>query len=114
MEFKIRVRWFREHTLIDYSDSDLDDVSDDIDDKGANDDRNVKMSSVGKPSQGIMIRNDPGAHISIIDPDTTHAFEFLEYPDILLVHQLAVDSEHKELFVGQKFATKEECVFAIK
>ncbi|PPD90085.1 hypothetical protein GOBAR_DD12970 [Gossypium barbadense] len=126
VEFKIRVQWFREHTLTDadgndeydnngssghevedYSHPDLDDVLDDIDDECANDDRNVNASSVGNPSRGIMVHNDLGAHLSIIDPDATYASEFFEYPDILPTHRFVVDSKHKELFVGQKFATKE-------
>ncbi|PPR95027.1 hypothetical protein GOBAR_AA25653 [Gossypium barbadense] len=38
----------------------------------------------------------------------------VEYPDILPTHRLAVDFERKEFFMGQKFATKEECIFSIK
>ncbi|KAH1065743.1 hypothetical protein J1N35_030730 [Gossypium stocksii] len=49
-----------------------------------------------------------------IDPDAAHAAEFPEYSEILPVHQMAVYSDPEELFVGQKFETKEECVFAIK
>ncbi|PPD85146.1 hypothetical protein GOBAR_DD17916 [Gossypium barbadense] len=122
MEFKICVRRFREHLLIDeydnnghsdhkvedYSDSDLDD----IDNERANNDENVYASSVGNPSRGIVIRNELGAHMSIVDPDAAHASEFLEYPDILSVHRLTTDPK-RELFVGQKFATKEDYVFAI-
>ncbi|KAK5786467.1 hypothetical protein PVK06_041104 [Gossypium arboreum] len=76
-----------DHEVEDYSDPNLDDIPDDIDDKCANDYGNVKESSVGNPSRGTMIRNDPGAHISIIDPDVTHASEFLEYLDILPTHR---------------------------
>ncbi|KAH1033835.1 hypothetical protein J1N35_046009 [Gossypium stocksii] len=101
---------YSRHEVEDYSDSDLNDVSDDIDDKGTNDDRNVKTASVDNTSRGIVIHNDLRAHIFVIDPDTTHAFEFLEYPDILLIHQLVVDSEQKELFVGQKFVVNEDYV----
>lgn len=49
-----------------------------------------------------------------IDPNVVHAFEFLEYLDIISSHRLAVNSESEELFVGKQFANKEECVFVIK
>ncbi|PPS19520.1 hypothetical protein GOBAR_AA01051 [Gossypium barbadense] len=64
--------------------------------------------------QCIVIHNDPGAHMSLIDPNTALAAEFLNYPDILPGHWLAIDSELEELFMGQKFKIKEEYVFAIK
>ncbi|KAK5812434.1 hypothetical protein PVK06_027864 [Gossypium arboreum] len=74
------------HEVEDYSDPNLDEVLHDIDNKGAGDDENVNTSSFRNPSQGIVIRNDLGAYISIIDPDAMHATEFLEYPDILPSH----------------------------
>ncbi|KAK5818119.1 hypothetical protein PVK06_023050 [Gossypium arboreum] len=52
--------------------------------------------------------------MSLIDPDVAHVAEFSEYPEILLAHRLAVNFDLEELFVGQKFKSKEECVFAIK
>ncbi|PPD80227.1 hypothetical protein GOBAR_DD22835 [Gossypium barbadense] len=103
-----------DHEVEDYSDLDLNKVSDDIDSKGANDNGNVTSSSVGNSSRGIVIHNDPEAHMSIIDPDAMYAFEFSKYLDIQPTHRLAVDPEREELLVGQKFATKEDCVFVIK
>ncbi|PPD78535.1 hypothetical protein GOBAR_DD24542 [Gossypium barbadense] len=35
---------------------------------------------VENPNRGIVIRNDLGAHMMIIDPNATHESEFLEYP----------------------------------
>ncbi|PPD71575.1 hypothetical protein GOBAR_DD31526 [Gossypium barbadense] len=93
----------------DFSDPDLDEVSNDIYDKGANDDENVNMSVVRNPNRGIMIRNDPGAHMSNIDLDAVQTFEFLKYPNIVPAHRLTVEFGHEEVFVGQKFSTKEEC-----
>ncbi|PPD93738.1 hypothetical protein GOBAR_DD09313 [Gossypium barbadense] len=43
-----------------------------------------------------------------------HASEFLEYPNLLPAHRLTADPEHVELFMGQNFATNEDCVFSIK
>ncbi|KAK5812887.1 hypothetical protein PVK06_028331 [Gossypium arboreum] len=43
-----------------------------------------------------------------------HASKFPKYPDMLPTYQLAADPKRNELFVGQKFVTKEDCVFAIK
>ncbi|PPD89550.1 hypothetical protein GOBAR_DD13500 [Gossypium barbadense] len=75
-----------------YTDLDLDEVLDDIDDAGANDDGNVNEPLVGNLIRCIVIHSDHGAHMPLINPDATHAAEFLKYPDILPAHQLAVDS----------------------
>ncbi|PPD96172.1 hypothetical protein GOBAR_DD06806 [Gossypium barbadense] len=70
----------------DYSDPDLDKVPDDIDDEDVNNDGNIYSSLVENLSRGIGIHNDLKAHMSVIDPDTTHAFDFPEYLDILPAH----------------------------
>ncbi|PPD77672.1 hypothetical protein GOBAR_DD25409 [Gossypium barbadense] len=80
------------------SDSDMDDVPDDIDDEDVNDDENINASSEGNHIRRIVIHNNLGPHMSLINPDTAHVFEFLEYPKILPAHQLAVDSDPEELF----------------
>ncbi|KAK5775369.1 hypothetical protein PVK06_043253 [Gossypium arboreum] len=49
-----------------------------------------------------------------VDPDVAHASEFSEYNDIILVHRLAVDPKSEELFIGQQFMTKDDCIFTIK
>ncbi|PPR89570.1 hypothetical protein GOBAR_AA31114 [Gossypium barbadense] len=105
---------YSDYEVEDYSGPGLEEVTDDIDDKGASDDGNVNAFSVENSSQGIVIHNDLGAHMLIIEPDATHASEFLEYPNILPVHRLVTNPECKELFVGQKFATKEDCIFFIR
>ncbi|PPR90986.1 hypothetical protein GOBAR_AA29695 [Gossypium barbadense] len=96
------------------SDPDVDDVSDDIDYEDVNNDGNINVSSVGNQMRRIVIHNNLGLHMSLIDPDATHVAEFPEYPEILLAHRLAVNSDLEELFVGQRFESKEECVFVIK
>ncbi|KAK5784788.1 hypothetical protein PVK06_039322 [Gossypium arboreum] len=96
------------------NDLDVDDVPDDIDNEDVNDDENINASSVGNQMRRIVIHNNPGPHMSLIDPDTAYAAEFPEYPEILLAHWLAINSDPEELFVGQRFESKEECVFAIK
>ncbi|KAK5794608.1 hypothetical protein PVK06_035847 [Gossypium arboreum] len=96
------------------SDPDVDDVPDDIDDEGVNEDGNINASLVGNQIRRIVIHNNPGAHMSRIDPDAAHAAEFPEYPKILPTHQMAIYSDPEELFVGQRFESKEECVFSIK
>ncbi|PPR85181.1 hypothetical protein GOBAR_AA35506 [Gossypium barbadense] len=96
------------------NDPDMDDVPDDIDDKYVNEDGNINASSVGNQMRRIVIHNNPGPHMSLIDPDAAHEVEFPEYPEILPAHRLAVNSDHEELLVGQRFESKEECVFAIK
>ena len=79
---------------------DVDDIPDDIDDEDMNDDRNIKASSIGNQMRHIVIHNNPGPHMSLIDPNVAHEAEFLEYPEILPAHRLAVNSEHEVLLVG--------------
>ncbi|PPS01359.1 hypothetical protein GOBAR_AA19304 [Gossypium barbadense] len=56
------------HEVDSDSDPDVDEVPDDIDDEGMNDDGNVNASLVGNQIHCIMIHNNPGAHMSRIDP----------------------------------------------
>ncbi|PPS05387.1 hypothetical protein GOBAR_AA15267 [Gossypium barbadense] len=79
------------------SDPDVDDVPDDIDNEDVNDDGNINASSVGNQMRRVVIHNNPGPHMSLIDPDVAHEVEFPEYPEILPAHWLAVNSEHDEL-----------------
>ncbi|PPR85000.1 hypothetical protein GOBAR_AA35714 [Gossypium barbadense] len=92
-----------DHEVDSESDPDVDKVPDDIDDEGVNDDRNVNASSVRNQVHRIVIHNNPGVHMSRINPDAAHAAEFLEYPEILPAHRMAVYSDPEELFVGQRF-----------
>ncbi|PPR99869.1 hypothetical protein GOBAR_AA20800 [Gossypium barbadense] len=68
------------------SDLDMDEVPDYIDDEDVNDDRNITASSVGNQIRHTVIHNNPGLHMSLIDPDAAHVVEFSEYPEILLAH----------------------------
>ncbi|PPD80284.1 hypothetical protein GOBAR_DD22792 [Gossypium barbadense] len=65
--------------------------------------KTLNSSSVGNQIRRIVIHNNLRAHMSPIDPDAVDASEFLEYLKILPAHQLAVDSDLEELFVGQRF-----------
>ncbi|KAK5825028.1 hypothetical protein PVK06_019830 [Gossypium arboreum] len=78
------------------------------------DNGNDHALSVGNSSCDIVIRNDPEAHILIVGPDATHAFEFPKYLDIIPAYLMLEDPESEELFVGQIFASKDECVDTIK
>ncbi|PPD86644.1 hypothetical protein GOBAR_DD16428 [Gossypium barbadense] len=95
-------------------DPELDDVPDDIDDEDVNNDGNIDASSVGEQMRCILIHNNPGPHMSLIDPDAAYVVEFPKYPEIVHPHGLTVNSDHEELFIGQRFSCKEECIFAIK
>lgn len=86
------------HEAKDFSDSDVDVVSDDIDDEGTNY-GNVYTLSVENLGHGIVIRNDFRAHILIVDPATTHASKFPKYQDIITSHLILADPESDELFV---------------
>ncbi|PPS04067.1 hypothetical protein GOBAR_AA16584 [Gossypium barbadense] len=76
-------------SIVIVSDPDVDDVPDDIDDEYVNDDENINASSVGNQVRRIVIHNNPGPHMSLIDPDAVHEAEFPEYPEILPAHRLA-------------------------
>ncbi|KAL1092310.1 hypothetical protein V6Z11_D07G215600 [Gossypium hirsutum] len=96
------------------ADLDLDDVPDDIDAEDVNNDEGINASSVGEQMQRIVIHNNPGPHMSLIDPDAAYVSEFSEYPEIVHSYGLAVTSDDDELFIGQRFSCKEDCVYAIK
>ncbi|PPD83959.1 hypothetical protein GOBAR_DD19112 [Gossypium barbadense] len=85
------------------SDPDADDVPNDIDDEDVNNDGNINASSVGNQMRCILIHNNPGPHMSLINPDATHVAKFPEYPEIVPTHRMAVNSDNEELFVGQRF-----------
>ncbi|KAH1046395.1 hypothetical protein J1N35_037179 [Gossypium stocksii] len=68
------------------SDPNMEKVLDDINDEDVNDNGNNNASSVGNQIQRIVIHNNPGSHMSLIDPDVTHIVEFPEYPKILPAH----------------------------
>ncbi|KAH1047261.1 hypothetical protein J1N35_038045 [Gossypium stocksii] len=70
----------------DFSDPDVDEVPDDIDDKGPKEVEDVHSPSFSNPSHGIILRNEPGGDMLNLE----------------------------ELFVGQQFENKADCVFAIK
>ncbi|PPD92864.1 hypothetical protein GOBAR_DD10204 [Gossypium barbadense] len=90
-----------DHEFKDYSDPNLDEVSDDINDEDANNDGNVNVSSVENLSRGIMIYNDLGAHMLSVDPDVMYSSKFPEYLDILPAHWLTVEPEcQKKSIIG--------------
>ncbi|KAH1096490.1 hypothetical protein J1N35_013411 [Gossypium stocksii] len=80
------------------SDPDVDNVPDDIDDEDVNNGGNINVSSVGNQMRGIMMHNNPGPYMSLIDLDATIVTEFLEYPEILPTHRLTMWEIRK--FVG--------------
>ncbi|XP_017609411.1 uncharacterized protein LOC108455348 [Gossypium arboreum] len=98
----------------DFSDPDVDEVPDNIDDEGPEEVEDVHGPSFCNPSHGIILRNEPGGNMLNVDPDAAHASEFPEYADIVPAHRLASNSQFDELFVGQQFEIKADCVFAIK
>ncbi|PPR99202.1 hypothetical protein GOBAR_AA21464 [Gossypium barbadense] len=101
------------HEGEDFSDPGLNDVLDDIDEEGQNDESD-HAPLVENSSCGIVIRNDIRVHMSIDNSDTTHASEFPKYLDIISIDLMLEDPKSKELFVGQRIASKDECVNVIK
>ncbi|PPD97365.1 hypothetical protein GOBAR_DD05578 [Gossypium barbadense] len=98
----------------DFSDPDVDEVPDDIDDEGPEKVEDVHGHSFSNPSRGIILRNELGGDMLNVDPNAAHASEFPEYADIVPAHRLTINSQFEELFVGQQFENKADCVFAIK
>ncbi|PPR93497.1 hypothetical protein GOBAR_AA27178 [Gossypium barbadense] len=76
----------------DFSDLDVDEVPDDIDDEGPKEVEYVHGPSFSNPSRGIILQNEPGGDMLNIDPDIARASEFLEYVDIVPAHRLASNS----------------------
>ncbi|PPD73062.1 hypothetical protein GOBAR_DD30043 [Gossypium barbadense] len=83
----------------DFSDPDVDEVSDDIDDEGPEEDEDVYGSSFSNPSRGTILRNEPGGDMLNEDPNVAHASEFPKYTDIVPTYRLASNSQFEELFV---------------
>ncbi|KAK5771056.1 hypothetical protein PVK06_047230 [Gossypium arboreum] len=63
---------------------------------------------------GIVIHNNLRAFMTDVDPDVVLAREFSKYPNIVPAHLLDEESEAGELFVGQQFDVKKDCLHAIK
>ncbi|PPD83582.1 hypothetical protein GOBAR_DD19479 [Gossypium barbadense] len=102
------------HDFEEISNLDLDEVPDDIDDEGAMEGQDVHPQSVRNTRFDIVIWNDLGAHMSSIEPDMALVYEFPEYLDIVPTHLMETNSEVGELYVGQQFDNKKDCVYAIK
>ncbi|PPD82817.1 hypothetical protein GOBAR_DD20246 [Gossypium barbadense] len=98
----------------DFSDPDIDEVPDNINDKDPEEVEDAHVPSFSNPSLGIILRNDPGGDMLSIDPDATHASEFLKYADIVPAHRSMSNSQLEELFVGQRFENNANFMFSIK
>lgn len=92
------------HKVEDFSDPDVDEVPDDIDNE----------YTIEKSSLGIVICNDFRTHMLSVDLDAVYAYKFPKYSDIIFAHRLTLDPESKELFMGQQFLSKNDCIFSIK
>ncbi|PPD88385.1 hypothetical protein GOBAR_DD14682 [Gossypium barbadense] len=98
----------------DFSDPDLDDIPEDIDDEGPVKGEDVNPHSGKNTGPGIVIRNNLGAFMTNVDPDVALAREFLEYTNIVPTHILDEEFDGEELFVGQQFDNKKDYLHAIK
>ncbi|KAH1114011.1 hypothetical protein J1N35_007389 [Gossypium stocksii] len=95
---------YSHHNDKDFSDFNLDNVSNDTNDEGVDDDDIVDAPFVRNLSRGIVICNDLRSYILSVDSDVVHKPKFPKYPNF----------EFDKLFVGQQFMNKEDYVFAIK
>ncbi|PPD73494.1 hypothetical protein GOBAR_DD29570 [Gossypium barbadense] len=98
----------------DFSDPDLDDISEDIDEEGPVEGENVNPHSVGNTGPSIVIRNNPGSFMTDVDLDAVLAHEFPEYTNIMSAHLVDNEFDEEELFVGQQFDNKKYYLHAIK
>ncbi|KAK5804134.1 hypothetical protein PVK06_031783 [Gossypium arboreum] len=98
----------------DFSDFDVDEVPNNIDDEGPEEVEDVHSPSFSNLSREIILQNEHRGNMLNIDPEAVHAPKFPEYADIVPAHRLVSNSQFKELFVGQQFKSKADCVFAIK
>ncbi|PPD99592.1 hypothetical protein GOBAR_DD03390 [Gossypium barbadense] len=72
----------------DFSDPDIDEVPNDIDDEGMEEVEDAHSLSFSNSSHGIVLRNDPRGDMLNVDPDVAHVSEFHEYTDIVPAHRL--------------------------
>ncbi|PPR84038.1 hypothetical protein GOBAR_AA36675 [Gossypium barbadense] len=102
----------------DFSDPDLDYIIEDVDEEGLVEGKNANSHLTGNTGLSIVIRNNPGSFMTDVDPDAALACEFPEYTNIVSAHLLddEFDDEFddEELFVGQQFDNKKDCLNAIK
>ncbi|MFQ6636025.1 hypothetical protein Gotur_014121, partial [Gossypium turneri] len=84
----------------DFSDPDLDDIPEDIDEKGLVDGENTNPHSTRNTGLGIVIRNNSGSFMTDVDPDAALAREFLKYTNIVPAHLVDNEFDEEELFVG--------------
>ncbi|PPR94062.1 hypothetical protein GOBAR_AA26605 [Gossypium barbadense] len=80
----------------DFSDPDLDDIPEDIDVEGSVEGENVNPHPVENTGPTIIIRNNPRSFMTYMDPDTTLACEFPEYPNIVPNHLLDEEFDGEE------------------
>ncbi|PPD76793.1 hypothetical protein GOBAR_DD26285 [Gossypium barbadense] len=83
-----------------FSDPDLDDTPEDIDDKRPVEGENANPYSTGNTDPGIVIRNSPRSFMTDVDPDVALAHDFLEYTNIVPAHLLNDEFDDEELFVA--------------
>ncbi|PPR90970.1 hypothetical protein GOBAR_AA29702 [Gossypium barbadense] len=98
----------------DFSDPDLDDIPKDIDEERPVEGENANPYSAGNTGPGIVIRNNLGSFMTDVDPDAAFSPEFPEYTNIVPAHLLYEGFGDEELFVGQQFDNKRDCLHAIK
>ncbi|PPR92240.1 hypothetical protein GOBAR_AA28436 [Gossypium barbadense] len=83
----------------DFSDPDLDDIPEDIDEEGPVEGENANPYLVGNTSPDIVIRNNPGTFMTDVDPDVALARKFPKYTNIMPAHLLDDEFGDEELFV---------------
>ncbi|KAH1097011.1 hypothetical protein J1N35_013932 [Gossypium stocksii] len=67
----------------DFSDLDVDEVLNDIDDECPEEAEDVHGPSFSNPSRGIILRNELGSDMLNVNSDATHASEFPKFADIV-------------------------------
>ncbi|PPD69145.1 hypothetical protein GOBAR_DD33975 [Gossypium barbadense] len=82
----------------DFNGPDVNDILNDIENEGA-DDENYYTPLVRNSSHGIVIRNDLGSYMPIVNPDAKQASKFLSTLDIIPAHMMLADSKPEELFI---------------
>ncbi|PPD90895.1 hypothetical protein GOBAR_DD12160 [Gossypium barbadense] len=87
-------------SLVEF-DPDLDDIPKYIDKEGLVDGKDVNPHSAGNMDPSIVIRNNPGAFMTDVDPNVALAREFPKYTNIVSAHLLDEEFNGEELFVGQ-------------
>ncbi|PPD80906.1 hypothetical protein GOBAR_DD22169 [Gossypium barbadense] len=98
----------------DFSDPNLDDILEDIDEEGSVQGENANPHSDGNTGLVIVIRNNSGSFMTDVDPDTALVHEFPEYTNIMSAHLLDDEFYYEEFNLGKCWKASSGCNWRVQ